>query len=82
MTAATVLLLVFVIAVVSLWVLGVVLDVNHANRFRIYATAVGLTYILLGIWLGWAWASALASIALWIAAVFFGAWRTDAVSCD
>jgi hypothetical protein len=82
MTAATILLVVFVIAVVSLWVLAIVLDVNRANRFRIYATAVGLTYILLGLWLGWAWASALASVTLWIAAILIGAWRPDAVSWD
>ena len=82
MIAATILMMVLVVAVFSLWILGTILDVNRVSRFRIYATATGLTYILLGLWLGWTWASVLASLALWIAAILIGAWRPDAVSVD
>ena len=65
----------FAIAVVlnvALWATGFLLDIGPEGRFRLLSAAAVLSYVVLGMMLGWAIASAIWFGGLWIYAVVAG----------
>jgi hypothetical protein len=57
---------------VVLWILGFRIDVGPDARFRLFATAALLLYIVLGMLVGWGIAAAIWFAGLWICAIIAG----------
>lgn len=54
---------------VALWGMGCVMDVSSDTRFRLLAAAAIVLYLILGMLLGWSWASAICLAGIWIWAI-------------